>query len=179
MNVLFGDISFQQLKTPLFIAATDLISGNTVSFSQIKPTRDVADTVWIDSFPLKDAVYSSCCLPAIFTPLKTSLGLLVDGGVTDNLPVDLLFAADAPNIVAVDISDTTPDVSIDGLFETAHRSINVMGKRLQKCCVRGERINIKPILPSNAGVFSFDMMEQCIEAGYNAALELIPIIEAL
>ena len=179
LDNLFEDMRFDELKIPLFVAATDLISGNTINFSQIKPKRKLAETVWIDYFPLKDAVYCSCCLPAVFAPLKTPIGLLVDGGVSDNLPVDLLFAADAPNIIAVDISNTAPDVSIDGLFETAYRSISIMGSKLQKCYVRGERLSIKPKLPSEAGVFSFDLMEQCIEAGYNAANELIPIIKAL
>ena len=179
LDMLFGDASFEDLKLPLFVAATDLVSGNTISFSQIKPIYRLTDTVWISNALLKDAVYSSCCLPSVFTPLKTPFGFVVDGGVTDNLPVDLLFAAGFPNIVAVDLSDTSPDVDINGLFEIAYRSVSVMGSRLQKCCVRGERLNIKPKLPPGAGVFSFDMLEQCIEAGYSSAIELIPIIEKL
>ncbi len=179
LDTLFEDIHITELSVPLFITATDLLSGNTVSFSQIKPKRPLTETIWIDDIFLKDAVYCSCCLPAIFTPLKTPYGLLVDGGVSDNLPVDLLFAADAPNIIAVDLSDPRPDDSINGLFEAAHRSITIMSSKLQKCCVRGERLNIKPKLPPQAGVFSFDLMEQCIDAGYNAASELIPLIKQL
>ena len=179
LDILFGETTFTDLSVPLFIASTDLISGNTVCFSQIRPRRTLPDTVWADNITLRDAVYCSCCLPAIFSPIKTPFGFLVDGGVSDNLPVDLLFAAEAPNIIAVDLSDTYTYDSIDGLFETAYRSVTVMGGKLQKCYVRGERMSIKPKLPSNAGVFSFDMMEQCIESGYKAAAELIPIIRML
>lgn len=179
LDVLFGDTRINDISVPIFITATDLLSGNTVSFSQIKPHRKLPDTIWINDISVKDAVYSSCCLPAIFTPIKTPFGFWVDGGVSNNLPVDLLFAADAPNIIAVDISDIEPDDSISGLFEAAHRSVNVMGNKLQKCYVRGERLSIRPKLPQKAGVFSFDMMEQCIDAGYNAASELIPIIKML
>jgi len=179
LDSLFGETRINDLSVPLFITATDLLSGNTVSFSQIKPIRRLPDTVWIDDFALKDAVYCSCCLPAVFAPLETPLGVLVDGGVSNNLPVDLLFAVDSPNIIAVDLSAPRIDDSIDGLFETAHRSITVMSERLQKCYVRGDRLRISPKLPTQAGVFSFDMMEQCIKAGYDAASELIPIVKLL
>lgn len=170
-----ADIS--EVTLPLFIAATDLISGKTVCYSNSPQKRRLPNTIWKAKIPLCDAVYSSCCLPAVFSPLKTPNQTLVDGGVTDNLPVDLLFAADMPNIIAIDVSNFQSDDSIEGLFETAYRSISVMSKKLNDCYVRGERLNIKPNLPKNAGVFSFDMMDSCYTAGYNAANELIPLIK--
>jgi len=179
LNSLFGDSSIKDISVPLFIAATDLATGNTVSFSQISPERQLPETVWLDDISLCDAVYCSCCLPGIFSPIKTPYGVLVDGGVSDNLPVDLLFAAGYPNIIAVDLSDYRPDDSINGIFETAYRSVAVMSNKLKNCYVRGERLNIKPKLPHEASVFSFDLIEECIEAGYNAAYELIPLIKSL
>ncbi|MEG2204547.1 MAG: patatin, partial [Oscillospiraceae bacterium] len=67
----------------------------------------------------------------------------------------------------------------DSLFEIASHSLTVMSARLKDCVVRGERLLIRPALPDDAGLFTFGLMEECVDAGYRAAKELIPIIRAL
>ena len=54
---------------------------------------------------LVDAVNASVRLPVLFAPIPDDSGrLLVDGGVLDNLPVDLLTERDEGPVVAVNIS---------------------------------------------------------------------------
>ena len=55
--------------------------------------------------PLLDATLASLRLPVLFPPIPTDDGrLLTDGGVLDNLPVDLLLERDEGPVVAVNIS---------------------------------------------------------------------------
>lgn len=177
LKQLFGNAKISSAKLPLFISATDLISGNTVCFSNTPLRHRLANTILQNDVSLCDAVYSSCCLPGVFPPLKNAISLLVDGGVTNNLPVDFIFAADMPNIVAVDVSSATPDNSIDSLPEVISRSVSLMGDRLKNCYVTGECLRISPNLPKDAGVLSFDKTIQCFDAGYASASELIPLIK--
>jgi len=179
LKQLFGNAKISSAKIPLFISASDLISGNTVCFSNTPLRHRIANTVFEKDISLCDAVYSSCCLPSVFPPLKNSTGMLVDGGVTDNLPVDFLFAANMPNIVAVDVGSAVADNSIDSLPEVISRSVSIMGERLKNCYVTGERLRISPHLPQDAGVLSFDKIGQCFDAGYASASELIPLIKSL
>lgn len=166
-----------QVPLPLCIASVDLTTGEMVSYSQRKPIHTLPHVRWESDIRLSEAIYASCCVPVIFTPPKPVKGVMVDGGVADNLPVNLLLACDAPNIIAVDISENYAPVDGEGIFEIASHSLSVMSRRLRDCSVRGERLLIRPKLPENAGLFTFSLMESCIEAGYNATKELIELIQ--
>jgi NTE family protein len=64
--------SFNALKLPVAIAATDLKKGIIEYFTEGE---------------LIPVVMASCCVPAIFTPVSINGNIYVDGGVLDNLPV--------------------------------------------------------------------------------------------
>ncbi len=63
--------SFEQLKIPLTIAATEIRLGETHYFT---------------GGELVHAVMASCTVPGVFPPLGLRGGLYVDGGILDNLP---------------------------------------------------------------------------------------------
>src|SRR6267143_948914 len=69
--------SFQQLKIPLTIAATEIRFGETHYFTEGE---------------LVPAIMASCTVPGVFPPLSLDGGLYVDGGILDNLPVRPLKA---------------------------------------------------------------------------------------
>ncbi len=64
--------TFEKLKIPLFVAATDLNNGKSVYFSK-------GDLI--------DPVIASASIPVLFQPVKINNISYVDGGVLDNLPV--------------------------------------------------------------------------------------------
>lgn len=171
--------ALSQVPLPVCITSVDLSTGETVAFSQRKPIHPLTNVRWEHDVPLHEAIYSSCCVPVIFTPPTTIGGVLVDGGVTDNLPVNLLLACDAPNIIAVDISENYAPVDGEGIFEIASHSLSAMSRRLRDCTVGGERLLIRPKLPEDAGLFTFSLMSDCIKAGYSATKELVDLIHAL
>jgi NTE family protein len=63
--------SFEALKIPMTIAATDIIQGKPDYFS---------------SGELIPAILASCCVPAVFNPVHINGHVYVDGGLMDNLP---------------------------------------------------------------------------------------------
>lgn len=64
--------SFDALKLPMTIAATDLRKGKAEYFT---------------SGELIPPIMASCCVPAVFSPVEFKGNVYVDGGVLDNLPV--------------------------------------------------------------------------------------------
>ncbi len=62
---------FSALKIPMTIAATEMKEGKIHYFS----TGELIQTI-----------KASCCVPAVFNPVKLNDGLYVDGGILDNLP---------------------------------------------------------------------------------------------
>jgi NTE family protein len=64
--------TFDALKIPLTLAATELKKGQVKYFAQGE---------------LVGPLLGSCCVPAVFNPISFEGGLYVDGGILDNLPV--------------------------------------------------------------------------------------------
>lgn len=79
---------FSELKIPLAVVATDLETREPVIFSK---------------GPLKPAIASSIAIPVIFSPVDYDGRQLVDGGLVNPLPYDLLKGA-ADIVVAIDVS---------------------------------------------------------------------------
>lgn len=69
------DDSFDSLKIPLVIAATNIRSGRTEYFSD---------------GPLIPAICASSCIPVLFDPVSFNGELYIDGGILNNLPVEPL-----------------------------------------------------------------------------------------
>lgn len=68
--------SFDVLKIPVTIAATEIKKGRIEYFTQGE---------------LIPAILASCCVPAVFNPVQHNGGLYVDGGIIDNLPVKGIY----------------------------------------------------------------------------------------
>jgi NTE family protein len=78
-NVLLKFIptnSFESLKIPLVVSATDLKRGKVEYFSKGE---------------LIPALLSSSCVPAVFNPYRFNGALYLDGGILDNLPVKAIY----------------------------------------------------------------------------------------
>lgn len=79
--------SFGELSTPLTLVATDFYA---------------MDEVVLDDGPLKPAIAASIAIPALFEPVLLRERVLVDGGLVNPLPYDLVRPA-CDLIVAVDV----------------------------------------------------------------------------
>ncbi len=88
LSRIFAEIQLEELPRPLFTVSADLLS------SQLVVHRDG---------PLREAVAASMCLPGLAPPLATAGRLLVDGGVLNNLPVDLMAERGEGPILASDV----------------------------------------------------------------------------
>lgn len=102
---------------------------------------------------------------------------LVDGGVTNNLPVDLLAAADEKRIIAVDLGDDYKKPANNSIFEVSLHSFSIMSRDLKDCLSQKELLLLKPSLPDEAGLLTFEYMTDCMEAGYQYTKKMIPRIK--
>src|SRR5260370_1365911 len=78
--------SFDQLPIPFRCVATDLVAGDSYVF---------------DHGSLAEAMRASMSLPAFFTPVRERNRVLVDGGLVNNLPVDVARQIGADILIAV------------------------------------------------------------------------------
>ena len=83
------NVNIEELPIPYAAVATDLGSGREV---------------WLQKGLLPDAVRASIALPGLFSPMRSENRWLVDGGLTNPVPVSLCRAMGADLIIAVNLN---------------------------------------------------------------------------
>ena len=161
----FAGMHFDNFPIPLRIIATDIISGRQVVFSE----GNVAT-----------AIRSSCAIPLAFSPVIMGDMMLLDGGLSANIPISVAREQNCKFIVAVDV--TSPMWSKTDLENPIHfvDQIVSIGIKSQKERDRQKAdILITPDLENKANT-DFTDIDSLIDAGYRAAKKVIPaIIEKL
>jgi NTE family protein len=149
-------LDYDQLPIPFRCVATDLNTLESVTFS---------------SGPLPQAVRASISIPGVFPPVLAPNGhFLVDGGILDNLPTDVLkrdLHADA--IIAVRLEDaplaSADTMSIVGVLNRAFDA------GIERNAAQAERL-ADVVVNVTVGSFSstdYAHADQLIDAGYKAA----------
>ncbi len=146
--------SFDELPIPFFCIATNIETGTPAM---------------LDKGNLAEAVLASGAFPSLFQPVEIDGMLLIDGGVTNNYPVEELRAKGMDIIIGVDVQDdlkdrtdlkTAPDILLQ---INNFRTINAMKKKSVLT-----DIYIKPDI-SSFSVISFDEGIDIIYEGEKAA----------
>ena len=146
--------TFEDLPIPFAVVASDLVSGNLVTFTQGE---------------LIPAVRASATIPTIFAPVKMDGMMLVDGGLLCRTPVAAAKDLGAEVTVAVDVLGKLPDYTeLENIIQLATRAIDVADHRPIKPNRRD-----KPDLmlcPDLKGVSQFVLKDQ--EFSYDTGYEL-------
>jgi NTE family protein len=93
LNGLFGNVRIEDLDRPFFCPASDIRRGREVMF---------------DSGNLQRAVRASISIPVIFKPVRLGRNYLVDGGLINPVPVDVLKKNGSNFTIAVNVITQRP-----------------------------------------------------------------------
>lgn len=156
------------LKT--VIPAVDLKTGDTVVYTN-RPlcAKPLPHVQWRSDALLCEVMRASASFPGVFRPKELENFCLVDGGVTDNLPVNLLIAAGEKKVLGVDVSEEYEMPKNKNLMEVASHSLTILTSRLKELTSTGEKLLLRPELPEDAGLLTFDCLDACLDAGYACA----------
>ena len=152
------ELDFNRTPIPFRCVATDLNSLQPITFS---------------AGPMPQAVRASISIPGIFPPVQAANGhYLIDGGILDNLPTDVLkHDLHAETVIAVHLQEaavSTPDTSsIIGVLNRAFDA-GTESNVNQALHIANIVINI-PISNFSSTDYSRKNAEKLIEAGYQAA----------
>jgi len=172
--------NIQDLKMKTVITAVDLRSRKTVAFvNDPHAVRPVNNVVWKTNARLSAVMRASSAVPAFFQPKLIDGMELVDGGVTDVVPVDLLAAAGVTDILAVDVSARYPMKPGGNVLDVCSQSLSILMECLSQYRASVEKMTLTPPLPKSAGVLTFGEMVVCMEAGYRTAKEAMPKIKRI
>lgn len=142
-----GRSSFDQLAIPLQIVATDFWEREQVVFNRGR---------------LRPAIQASIAIPGLFSPLQHEGRVLVDGGLVNPVPYDLLFD-DCDTVVAIDVSGKRNPKSDNGpgYFETLFNTMQIAQAALlrEKMQHRPPHIYIRPEL-EDIRVLDFNRVDE-------------------
>ncbi|OLF54819.1 patatin-like phospholipase family protein [Pseudomonas chlororaphis] len=147
---------FDKLPIPFRAVATDIASGEKVVFRKGHLPR---------------VIRASMSIPAVFAPVELDGRLLVDGGMTDNIPLDVARDMGVDIAIVVDIG--TPLRSrkqLATVVDVLNQSITLMTRRNseeQLATLHKSDVLIQPPLAS-FGVTDFGRAQEMIDAGYRA-----------
>jgi NTE family protein len=138
LNGWLDNSDFDDLKIPFKVVATDLITGRQVVF---------------DKGNLAAAVRASITVPGFFKPVVIKKMILVDGGISNPVPDDVVKAMGADVVVAVNL-DYKGDFDFNqkklDFTSVTRRTIEVMKQNLAEYSLSEADIVIKPSLREQA-----------------------------
>ena len=147
---------FDKLPIPFRAVATDIASGEKVVFRKGH---------------LPQVIRASMSIPAVFAPVELDGRLLVDGGMTDNIPLDVAREMGVDIAIVVDIG--TPlrtRKQLATVVDVLNQSITLMTRsnsEEQLATLHPDDVLVQPALAS-FGVTDFGKAQEMIDAGYRA-----------
>jgi len=161
-----GTNTFEELKIPLKIVATDYWEKKEVIFDKGK---------------LLPAIRASYSLPGLLTPVKIKNSILIDGGVVNPLPYDILLN-DCDITVAIDITAyrTSTGKEYPPTFESVFTTYQIMQNSInqQKMKFIKPHIYIRPEI-YDVRVFDFSKHESIFKQSETAKEKLKSELEKL
>jgi NTE family protein len=152
--------SIEQLPTPFAAVATDLNWG----------TRIV-----MDRGSIAKAVRASSAIPGVFEPVQHMGKLLVDGGVVDNIPIDVARAKGADIVIAVDISESVGNTNIKNVLDVMLQAANIMFEVNVQRLKKDADVLVAPAV-GDVSTLDFSQKKRCMLAGIDAARRALPQI---
>jgi len=161
------DIDFNKLPIPFACVAVDLTSRKPVILRKGN---------------IVDAMRSSMAIPGYFAPVKKKDMMLVDGGMLNNLPVDVARQMGADIIIAVDLHhyDKSNKKKPDNLGDMFSAVLKILNGEKYQASIKNADICITPNTEAY-GILDFTpaSLKALADSGYFAALEQIQSLEKI
>lgn len=148
--------SFDDLPIPFRAVGTDIVTGDEVILSEGM---------------LAEAMRASMTIPGVFPPIPYKNHLLVDGGIANNLPVNVAHDLCGDVVIAVDVS--TPIFKADemkSVLDYGTQAVNVSMQRSMNeslAAIQKQDILISPALQGYSPA-DFDKVDDLVRIGEEA-----------
>lgn len=167
MRGVFADRGFEQATKPLHVVATDFQTGERVVLSD---------------GPVLDALRASISIPYVWKPWRVGDRWLVDGCLSDPLPVDVAMREGADVILAMGFESAYPR-KLSSITRFAFQVSSIYTNNLLRANFafhnathHSEIIPIVPEFDRPIGLFDTDKFPYVIECGERAAEQQIPYL---
>jgi len=155
IDYFIPDIQIEETRIPFRAVATDLVSGEEITFSDGS---------------LRQAVLASCAVPGAITPLKEGARLLSDGGIICRVPGSVARQEGADIVIAVVVDRGIGSEELRNVVDVYLRVSEIMGERLKQYELANANVVILPEV-GDLHWSSFSQAMNLIDEGEKAARE--------
>jgi len=154
--------NFTDMKIPLSIVASDLVTGKSVHFTdgEIGP-----------------ALRASCAYPGLFMPVEYRGHVLADGFLTEAAPAEAVRELGAELVISVYLDPGLLDARPRNTIEIISRSFSIIQAHLSQPWREETDIMIEPDV-HNVLWYEFEKTPQLVASGAAAARAALPKIKA-
>ena len=155
---------FSKLPIPFYCIATDMQTGKEVV---------------LDKGNLAQAIAASSALPTLFQPIKLNNKLLMDGGITNNFPIEGLLSKNLDFIIGVDVQDDLrKDDDLKSVSDILLQINNFRAVAELKEKSKLTDIYIKPDV-SDYSIISFGQRSKIIENGQKKTMSFLKELQSI
>jgi NTE family protein len=165
ISLPYSDVSnFSDLPIPFACVATDLVKSQKFVFHEGS---------------LSVALRSTMSLPGIFSPVRWNGHIFADGGLMDNLPVDVVKGMGATLAVAVHLETAKlePDSTLSSFGVLGHSISTVVAANEMLGIEQADILITVPL--QKYGSLDYDASEELIKLGYQAAQQKATVLSSL
>lgn len=161
LEKLLKSYRFEEMRIPLGVLATDLATGEPVSF------RGEGDVF----LPIR----ASCSYPGLFRPVRYQDRLLVDGAMSVEIPAKLCRSLGATHVISVHLPAMAASLLPSNVFQVVNRCFQIMQSRSEDGWRKDSDLVISPDVRGLAWD-SFGSGPRLVQMGGEAALAALPKI---
>lgn len=153
----------------LAIATVDTKSMKECIFVSNKLNRKDENIDYIENINVGKAVRASMAFPAIFTTTSYQNYNFIDGGTTDNLPVQVLKDMGAEKVIAIgfDLSKYKPAHNLEGVII---RALDIFSSKDVRNAQKIADVSVE-IYNANTSLLKMDEVELTIKNGYDTVMQ--------
>ncbi len=163
MEEFVGAADIRDAKIPLAIIATDIETGEKVVFRSGNAAL---------------AVRASACIPGVFIPVEIEGRKLVDGGLSESLPLSSLQTLRPDIRIGVNAIHWHSTKSVGNLIDVMSNAVDIAANHQKENPLRFADIMIEPDL-SDFGPSDFKKTDAIIAEGYRATMAQLPAIKEI
>lgn len=149
--------TFEALKTPLFIAATNIKTAQITYFNEGN---------------LIQAIIASSSIPVLFKPVIIDGEYYLDGGITDNLPISPLRGL-CKQLIGVHVNPVGMATEIDGMMNMALRAFHMSITANVPEKSKELKYFIEPGDLKDYSYFDMTKVGEIVEMGYQEAIRVL------
>ncbi len=165
----------KDLKMPISIPTTDLITGKEIIFTNYE---DLKGKQYIHNIEIGKAVRASATFPGVYAPFEYKKYQFVDGGIFDNLPTQEVKKLGVDKVIGVKFKSQSVKKQ-NSIYNVAMQSLDLMNENLIKESVENSDCIIDIDL-KDVKSFNIKKLEFCYQQGYIQTIgDIIKIKNAL